>query len=351
MAAYGSGDQVADQGHSGNLPNFVGELFKLSPLDTPFLSLVGGKSGGRPVASPVFTWQDTLHDDPDGTTADIAEGADANFSSQKRNERRNVVSIFQYGVELSYTKQASTDLLGTSGVVPGGTAVATSILGNQPVQSEMSWQLQIKIEQCALDVEEQFLNGTLAYPAGPTGRQTQGIIGAVAAATSIDSAAVSAVPGSTAGDFAVDRAGFVIDAVAKAMYDEGAPMRNVVLMGASDAKVDTGRFYQISNGTNISPRSYSMFGVNVQDIQTEFGQFPFVLNRHLPADATGVLMLIDLAIVAPRFLPIPGKGHFFLEPLSKLGSYDRQQLYGEIGLEYGPAGWHGKATLWDTISA
>lgn len=353
MAAYGTGDQVADQGHTGNLPNFVGELFKLSPLDTPFLTMIGGKSGGRPTRSPVFTWQDTLHRAPDGTFGgtDIEEGADATFSSQKRSERRNVVSIFQYGVELSYTKQGSQDLLGTSGVVPGGTAVATSILGSQPVQSEMAWQLQIKIEQCALDVEEQFLNGTLAYPAGPTGRQTQGIVGAVAAATTVDASAVSEVPGSTAGDFAVDRAGLVIDQVAKLMYDEGAPMRNVVIMGNSDAKVDTGRFYQLNNGVNISPRSYSMFGVNVQEIITEFGTFPFALNRHLPSEASGVLMLIDLAICAPRFLPIPGKGHFFLEPLAKAGSYDRQQLYGEIGLEYGPAGWHGEATAWDTVSA
>ena len=341
MAAYGSGDQVADEGHTGNLPNFVGELFKLSPLETPFLTLVGGKTGGRPTASPVFSWQDTLHDTPDGTTADVAEGADATFSSQKRNERENVVSIFQYGVELTYTKQGSTDLLGTSGVVGGGTATAISILGNQPVQNEMAWQLQIKIEQCALDVEEQFLNGTLAYPAGPTGRQTQGIVGAVAAATSVVSSTFGA-----SGDFGVDRAGLVIDGLAAAMYDEGAPMRNCVIMGNSAPKLDTSRFYQQNNG-NIAPRSYNLFGVNITDIETDFGKFPWVLNRHL--DAT-VLMIIDLDIVAPRFLPIPNKGHFFLEPLAKSGSYDRQQLYGEIGLEYGPSGWHGKATAWATVT-
>lgn len=349
MAAFGAGDQVADQGHTGNLPNFVGELFRLSPLETPFLTLAGGLTGGMPV-DVIFTWQDTLHAVPDGTSVDVGEGADATFSNQKRSERRNVVSIFQYGVELSYTLQASRSLLGGTGIVPGGTAVATSILGDQPVQDEMSWQLQIKLEQAGLDVEDQFLNGTLAYPAGPTGRQTQGIIGAVAAATSTDAAAIAEVPGSEAGDFAIDRAVFVIDQMAKDMYDEGAPLRNVVLMGNSDAKVDIGRHFRTEFG-NVQPRSYNVFGINVTDIETEFYRFPFVLNRHLPAGATGVVLMIDLAQVYPCFLPIPDKGHFFLEPLAKAGAYDRMQLYGEIGLKYGPSGWHAKATNWDTISA
>lgn len=349
MAAYGAGDQVADEGHTGNLPNFVGELFRLSPLDTPFLTLIGGLTGGMPT-DVIYTWQDTLHAVPDGTTVDIAEGADATFSSQKRSERRNVVSIFQYGVELSYTLQASRSLLGGTGIVPGGTAVATSILGDQPVQDEMSWQLQIKLEQAGLDVEDQFLNGTLAYPAGPTGRQTQGIIGAVAAATSVNAALVAEIPGSTAGDFAIDRAVFVIDEMAKLMYDEGAPMRNVVLMGNSDAKVDIGRHFRTEFG-NVQPRSYNVFGINVTDIETEFYRFPFVLNRHLPAGATGVVLMIDLAQCSPCFLPVPDKGHFFLEPLAKAGAYDRMQLYGEIGLKYGPSGWHAEATNWDTVSA
>ena len=58
MAAYGTADQVTSTPPGGagtgagfgswNLPNFVGELFKLSPLETPLLSLIGGLTGGRP---------------------------------------------------------------------------------------------------------------------------------------------------------------------------------------------------------------------------------------------------------------------------------------------------------------
>jgi len=356
MAAYASTDQVAGQGASGNLPNFVGELFKLSPLDTPLLTLIGGKSGGRPTAAPVFTWQDTIHRAPDRTFGGtvITEGQDATFSNQKRNERRNVVQIFQYGVELTYLKQGSTDLLGSENIAMDGppaadiTTYATSILGDQPVQSEMAWQLQVKIEQCALDVEDGFLNGTFAYPVdlSVAGPESQGIVGAIAAATTQDASANDI--GQTTGDLGPERAGNVISLVAQLMYDEGAPMRNVVLMGNSGVKVDTGKFYTTTaTGGSIQPRSYNIFGVNVQDIETEFIKLPFVLNRHL-ANATPIF--IDLDVMAPRFQPVPGKGHFFLEPLSKLGSYDRQQLYGQIGLEYGPAGWHGKATAWDTAT-
>jgi hypothetical protein len=48
--------------------------------------------------------------------------------------------------------------------------------------------------------------------------------------------------------------------------------------------------------------------------------------------------------VEPCFLPIPGKGHFFTEPLAKTGAFDRVQLYGEIGLNYGPEQYHGQIT-------
>jgi hypothetical protein len=34
-------------GTTFNLPNFVGELFELTPADTPFLSAIGGLTGGN----------------------------------------------------------------------------------------------------------------------------------------------------------------------------------------------------------------------------------------------------------------------------------------------------------------
>ncbi len=228
-------------------------------------------------------------------------------------------------------------MLGTSGATPA--VGAESILGTQPVQNEMAWQLQIKLEQAALDAEIAFLTGTYAYPNDGTARRTQGIIGAV---TDI------ALDAGAAADFGVTAPAVVtgkimVNQVAAALYENGAPMRNMVIMLGSASKLMVSSSFQEGNG-NISPRSYNVFGVNVTDIETDFGRFPIVLNRHIPAET---VLFAEMSVLAPCFLPIPGKGHFFLEPLAKSGSYDRQQLYGEIGLRYGPQGWHAVVTGFD----
>ena len=40
-------NSVTGTGNTFNLPNFAGELFTASPTRTPFLSMIGGLSGGR----------------------------------------------------------------------------------------------------------------------------------------------------------------------------------------------------------------------------------------------------------------------------------------------------------------
>ncbi len=356
MPAYGTGNQPAAAVPSGgaagfgtfNLPNFVGELFKLSPLETPLLSMIGGMSGGMQIGAPLFTWQDTLHRAPALTATDRSaiEGDDATFQAQSRSERVNVAEIFQYGVELTYTKQAATGLLGTAGGAGDTTPAieAENILGTQPVMDEMAWQLQIKLEQCALDIEISFLTGTLAYPNDGTARQTQGIVGAI---TDITQDTDVAADWSTAAP-AVITGKQMINETALALYDNGAPLSsNYVVMVGGASKLLISTDFQEGNG-NISPRSYNVFGVNVTDIETDFGKFPIALNRHLAAET---VLFLNLDVMAPCFLPIPGKGHFFLEPLAKSGSYDRQQLYGEIGLKYGPQGWHASVVNFDGVTA
>jgi hypothetical protein len=40
-------------------------------------------------------------------------------------------------------------------------------------------------------------------------------------------------------------------------------------------------------------------------------------------------------------MDVPGRGHFFVEPLAKTGAQEKVQLYGEIGLAYGAERHHG----------
>ena len=118
---------VSGLGDSYDLPNYVGELFNITPNDTPFLSAIGGMTGGKSVTSKQFTWQTV--DNATAAQTVVAEGADATFAERSRSEVTNVTQIMQYGVHVSYTKQAAV-----------GNLNGESIIGNQPVQDELSFQ-------------------------------------------------------------------------------------------------------------------------------------------------------------------------------------------------------------------
>ena len=78
---------ITGLGTTFNLPNYVGELFNVSPEDTPFLSAIGGLTGGVAVNSTVFTWssydlRDAADDrqrleGADAPTAEVLAAADA----------------------------------------------------------------------------------------------------------------------------------------------------------------------------------------------------------------------------------------------------------------------------------
>ena len=96
-----------------------------------------------------------------------------------------------------------------------------------------------------------------------------------------------------------------------------------------------------SSALSLAPRDRNYGGVNINTIETDFGEIGIVYSRHVPADD---IVIADLAFCKPVFLDIPGKGHFFVEPLAQSGAAYKYQVYGEIGLEYGPEQFHGKIT-------
>ena len=46
---------ISGMGDTYDLPNFVGELFNVTPSDTPLLSMMGGMTGGVSTKSKEFT--------------------------------------------------------------------------------------------------------------------------------------------------------------------------------------------------------------------------------------------------------------------------------------------------------
>ena len=304
-------------GTTYNLPNYVGELFNVSPEDTPFLSAIGGLTGGRSVNSVVFTWSSyDLRDAADDRQR--LEGADAPTTAGRvRAAGSNVLEIHQEQVSVSYTKQAATNQFAGSAPFVGGPNAVTD---------ELAWQLQQEFKQIARDVEKSFITGTYALPANnSTARKTRGVLQAIE--TNIVDLSDAVL---TADD--------VLDLMQEVWENGGiqeSETRTLLVNAALKRKL-TDLFV---SGKNYQEMTRNVGGVNLQSIETDFGRTNLVLSRYVPTDTIIVASLEDCA---PAFMEIPGKGHFFAEPLAKTGASEKVQVYGEIGLWYGNERKHGK---------
>ncbi|MCG7607092.1 DUF5309 family protein [Mycobacterium sp. CnD-18-1] len=308
---------ITGLGTTYNLPNYVGELFSASPEDTPFLSAIGGLTGGVGVNSTLFTWS-SYDLRPAADDRQRAEGADApTAEGRARAIGSNVLEIHQEQVSVSYTKSAATNQFAGTAPFVGGT---------NPVQDELAWQLMQEFKQIARDVEKSFITGTYNMPTdNNTNRKTRGIIEAIT--TNVVDVAGAAL---TADD--------VLDLMQLVWENGGiqeAETRTVLVGGAVKRQLSK----LFITDKNYREQSRNIAGVNVQSIETDFGVVNLMLDRYVPSDT---LIVSSLEECSPRFLEVPGKGHFFAEPLAKTGASDKVQLYGEIGLSYGNERKHGK---------
>lgn len=300
---------VAGTATSFNLPNYLGELYNTTPNETPLTSMIGGLNGGKVNDTKEDVWSTT--DNAAAAQGGALEGDDPTYEERDRAEVSNVKQIFQYGFSVTYTKQAATANLSTS---------ALNITGTQAVQDELSFQRNMKLQRMARDVEYTYLNGTYAKPTdNVTPRKTRGLTNAI---TTNDTAAAGA-----------SLSKGLVDSCLKDMADNGAVFHNPVIFVNSFQK------QQISNIYGYAPESRNVGGLNIMQVETDFAMLGIVYDRHVPTDE---VMFLDLAHISPTHLAIPNKGLVFVEPLSQSGSAWKFQLYGEIGLEYGPEQWHGK---------
>lgn len=308
---------ITGLGTTFNLPNYVGELFNVSPEDTPFLSAIGGLTGGVAVNSTVFTWSSyDLRDAADDRQR--LEGADAPTAAGRvRAAGSNVLEIHQEQVSVSYTKQAATNqFAGTAPFVGGPNAVT----------DELAWQLQQEFKQIARDVEKSFISGTYQLPANnSSARKTRGVLQAIETnVVDLNDAVL------TADD--------VLDLMQEVWENGGiqeSETRTLMVNAALKRKLSE----LFVTDKNYQEATRNVGGVNLQTIETDFGRTNILLSRYVPADTIIVASVEDCA---PCFMEIPGKGHFFAEPLAKTGASEKVQIYGEIGLRYGNERKHGK---------
>ena len=309
-----------------DLPNFVGELFNQTPQDTPFLSSIGGLTGGDSENKTHFTWQ--TYDLRDAGQNTRVEGADApDGESRVRNVVSNVAQIHQEVVEISYTKLAATGQFGDLEVThPNVQGVA----GANPVNNELSWQVQQMLAQIARDAEYSFVNGVFQDPGdNQTARQTRGILEAIV--TNVEDADDAGTPQPLTAEMLLD--------LMQSVWSNGGIMQTesaAVMVNGFQKRKLTQEFVK-EHGYRQDSRTVG--GVSVDTILTDFGELGVMLNRHMPA---GELAVVSLEQCAPVFVPIPGKGFLFAEPLANTGAAERTQIYGEIGLKYGNERAHGK---------
>jgi hypothetical protein len=311
---------VSGVGTTYNLPNYHGELFTVSPVDTPFLSAIGGINGAKTVHSKTWEWQTIDRRSSSANNAALEGQAAPSGTARSRANVSNITEIHHSAIEVSYSKLAATGQYAGQNV---------SAEWDDAVIDEIQLQTQAELQSMGVDIEQSFLNGTLHVPAdNTTARATQGILGAIATSVVAAGGAVTTA---------------MVDALLQDMYGAGAPLmqESTVFLGNAQTAQALSDVYAASSQLSAPTRDRTVGGMAIKTITTLYGDFGVMMDRHMPA---GVLALVDLAACYPVFTEIPQKGVLFVEPLAKTGATEKYQLYGEIGLEYGPETYHGKIT-------
>jgi len=386
---------ITGLGTTYNLPNYTGILYSLTPSTTPFFSAIGGLGNGGQTSSTEFEWQSYDLRNPGQNVA--LEGAAApTAQARARGNVTNVVQIHQEKVSVSYSKLAAV-----------GLKSGTNNDAANPITDESNFQVMTTLTEMVRDIEYSFINGSYQKPSdNSTARKTRGLIAAVT--TNLQAKATSTITGLSAatdtvtetatglsnGDkiiftdvgasttLQVGRIYYVVNKSTNAFKVATSSGGTAITIGTATVAYrlpwtttlttthvddllqltyDNGGIQEASTATlmvNSSQKraisaaygnAYGKFqetsrtvgGVAVDTIVTDFGTLNVMLNRYVPQD---VIVAASLDVCRPVYLETPGKGHFFAEPLAKTGASDDVQLYGEVGLAYGPELAHGVLT-------
>lgn len=299
-----------------NLPNYAGQLYTATPAVTPFLNLIRGnavKTDNFQFATGVEYSHEAASQPAISETASLSAPAAISYV---RSQNTNVTQIFHEKVSVTYAKQSSGGRL--SGVVGAGDE------NNAP--NELDFQTARALEKIARDIEYTFINGTYQLAANASqANKTRGMLAAAGTVIDCENAELTQ-------DF--------LKAAFKSAYNAGADFNDMVLVCNSDIKQRITDIYASQWGFALPP-TRSIGGVNVTQIETDFGLVSVLLSRFMPA---GVLLGADISCVRPVEQDVPDKGNFFREPLSKTGAAEEYQIFGQIGLDHGPAWKHFKIT-------
>lgn len=304
-----------------NCPNYTGVLYLIGANRTPFLNMIGGLQGTGvrtvrdfqfPLAQP---W--SLESASQPAISETASLTAPTAWTYVRSQDVNTCQIWQRQVSISYAKQSVTGQ-----VVADATTGLIDREDVQPVQNELDFQINAHMRQLSLDIDYTFLNGSYQQATNAaTAAKTRGIITGCTTNT-VDASSVDLSKG-------------LIDQILRTMADSGAEFVNPVVFCNSLQK------QRFSDIYGYAPEDRNVGGINIKQVETDFAVLGIVWAPNVPA---GTVLIADLAFCAPVFLPVPNKGVLFYEELSKTGASENGQIYGQVGVDYGPEEMHGTIT-------
>lgn len=309
--------QISGVGTVWNLPNYFGELFTADMVNTPILNALGGMDSGRKQTSNFEFVTGSEYDFPTAAQPAITETASLTAPTATeavRAQDKNVTQIFQQAVNVSYAKLSNSGRL--SGVNTAGTS--------NNVQDELDFQIMYNLAIIARNVEYTLINGAYQIAtAANVANKTRGLL------------AVCDLTGSTAidaGSAALTTT--MIDTLLRTMFNNGAPMQNLVFYANAAKKQKISSLYE------TKPLSRMVGGNAIDTIVTDFGEIGIMPPHRFMTDTD--ILCVDMAFLGVVTQPVPGSGNMFYEELAKTGAAEKGQIFGQLGLDYGPAFAHGK---------
>lgn len=307
---------VTGQGTVWNLPNYAGELFTADEKNTPILSMIGGLTGGLQTEDFEFA-TDSQYSLPTAAQPAITETASLTAPAANnivRAQNTNVTQIFQEKVSISYVKMSNA----------GRMSGLNTVGQKNNVPSEKDFQIARALEKIARDIEYTIINGVYAKStASNVANKTRGLLALCADKNNVNNATAAALTKP------------MVNSLLKMMYDNGAVFKDMVLWSNSFQKQVLTTLY------TVLPSDRKIGGSNIVKIETDFGEINIGLNRFMPQTS---LLFSEMSVMAPVFQPVPGKGNFFYEELAKSGASEDGQIFGQFGLDHGPAFMHGSIT-------
>ena len=297
--------------------NYSGMLFNKGNTRTPLSAIIGGRAKTTNHVEFV-TGQE--YSTAGGAQPEISETASMTAPTPTvvtRAQKTNVTQIFHETVGVSYAKMSNM-----------GTLSGVNIANQQanPV-NELDFQVAAKMQKVNRDIEFTFMQGAYQKATDDgTANKTRGLTEAV-------TSNVIAMGSKPLGLWNI------ADGVKK-VYEANAPQDGLVLW------CDATTMFQVNadavqNGLTVVPAAREINGIKLSSVITPLGVVYLYLGEFLPK---GTALLLNLDVLAPVFQPVPGKGNFFLELLSKTGASETYQLFGQIGLDHGPEWYHAKFT-------